>query len=143
MKFIGGIIILFAALTLQFSLMSAHLSINLAFATVISFALIFDFWEFLALDLLAVFILNWEPAASTEILIFALYPILVHFSRNLAAWHAWLKNLAAVFAGFILLYVLVAQAEFFGFLRPFLTDAAGGLLWSALVFSPLYRWEGQ
>lgn len=141
MKFLGGLTILLAALVLQFWLVGAHVYINLAFAAVISFALIFDFWEFLALDLLAVFIVNWEPAASAEILVFALYPILVHVSRNLSAWQAWLKNLGAIVFGFALLYLVAAGAAFPAYWRPFLIDVAGGLLAGAAIFSPLYRWE--
>jgi hypothetical protein len=139
LKFSAGLVILFIALILQLWFASAGVLLNLSFAALISFAFIFGFWELLALILLAVFIVNWQPAASIEILIFAAYPALVHLSRNLSSWQPWIKNLIAIGIGFSVFYAASAVSVFPW--RLFFIDAASGLVLGALIFAPLYRSE--
>lgn len=138
LKLLAGLVILFIALTLQFWFASAGWYFDLSFAALISFAFIFDFWELLVLVFLAVFIVNWQPRVSLEILIFGLYPIVAHFSRGVIHWQVWIENLVAIFLGFLLLYVIVGHGSFN--LHLFLMDVAAGMVFGALIFLPLYRW---
>lgn len=138
LKLSAGLVIFFIALVLQFWFAQAGVSLNLSFAALISLAFIFGFWELIVLVLLGVFIMNWQPAASVEILIFALYPIAAHFSRGIFHWQAWIEPLIAVLVGFFILYLAAAPAAFH--LPQFLLDVAAGLIFSAIVFFPLHRW---
>ena len=138
-KLSAGLLILFIALVLQFSSAAFGPPLNFAFAALISCAFIFDFWELLVLVLIGVFILNWQPKASVEILIFALYPLATYFSRNISQWQVWVKNLMAILLGNLILYLLVT-----GTLSPwriFTVDTLAWFAFGAMVFSPLYRWE--
>ncbi len=138
LKLFAGLFILFIGLFIQFWFASIGWHFDLSFATLISFAFIFDFWELLVLISLAVFIVNWEPSASIEILIFGLYPIAVYFSKHVVRWQLWLENLAAILLGFLLLYAAASRGAVDW--HAFAVDAASGMLFGALVLLPLYRW---
>lgn len=138
-RVLGGLIILFLALVLQFSLATAGIRLGLSFAILISFAFLFEFWELAFFVLLTVFILNWQPAASPEILTFALFPLAVYFCRNILHWRIWLENLLALALGFLVLYFAAAPAGFFLYWQSFLLDVAAGALLSGIVFLILYR----
>jgi hypothetical protein len=139
LKFSAGLVILFFALALQFWFASAGVSLDLSFAALISFAFVFGIWELLVLVLLAVFIVNWQPAVSLEILIFSFYPVAVYFSRNLSQWQPWVKNLMAIALGFFVLYLAAGSVTFHW--REFFMDLTAGLALGLLIFFPLYRWE--
>ncbi len=140
-KLSAGLAILFIALALQFWLASVGISIDLTFATLISFAFLFDFWELIILVLLGVFIVNWQPTASLEILIFAIFPVAAHFSSGVLHWQPWIENLIAIMLGFLVLYGAVAGTAFLYHPQAFLTDLVAGLIFSTLIFFPMYRWE--
>lgn len=138
LKLFAGLIILFIALLLQFWLASAGWYIDLSYAALISFAYVFGFWELLLLIALAVFVVNWQPAASMEIILFAAYPIAVHLSRNMLHWQVWLENILAIFIGFFLLYLSVSLIGFDR--QAFFIDVIAGIIFGTLVVWPLYRW---
>ena len=145
LKFFAGLVILFIALALQFWFSSVGISLNLSFAALICFAFIFGFWELLTLILIAVFIINWQPAVSLEILIFALFPVAAHFSPGLFRWRwqPWTEPPIAIFFGFLILYFAAAATKVLSYWQPFLLDVAAGLMFAALIFFPLYRWEKE
>ena len=136
-KLSGGLIILFIALALQFWFASMGVYINLSFAALISFAFLFGFWELLALILIAVFIVNWQPAASLEILIFAMFPIAAHFSRDMLHWQPWMENLLAIPIGFLVLHLAVVSGNIPSV--AFLINLGAGLALGAGIFFVLNR----
>jgi hypothetical protein len=141
LKLLAGLLILFIALTLQFWFASVGWSFDLSFAALISFAFIFDFWELLVLIFLAVFIVNWQPRVSLEILIFGLYPIVLYFSKGILHWQVWLENAVTTFLGFLILYLIAGHGSVN--LHLFLPDVVAGMIFGALIFVPLYRWGRQ
>lgn len=141
LKLSAGLVILLIALALQFWFASAGIYLDLAFAALISFAFIFDFWELLILIFLAVFILNWQPAISFAILVFGLFPIVAHFSRGVLHWQPWIENLIAIVIGFFVFYLFLSGTRFLYHPQGFFTDLLGGLIFGALIFFPMYRWE--
>jgi hypothetical protein len=141
LKLTAGLVILFITLVLQFLLASAGIHLNLSFVALICFAFVFEFWELAALILLAVFIINWQPGVSIEILIFALYPVVVHFSRNIVHWQPWIENFFAIFLGFVILYGAVLGRAFLYHPQSFLMEVTTGFIFGAVVFLPLYHWE--
>jgi len=141
LKLSAGLLILLIALALQFWFASSGIYLNLAFATLISFAFVFDIWELIVLVLIAVFTINWQPAASPEILILALFPVAVHLSRNILHWQPWIENILAVTLGFLVIYFVMDGRSFLNGPYAFLTDLGAGLIFGSLVLFPLYHWE--
>ena len=139
-KLSAGFAILFIAFALQFWFASAGWYCSLSFAALISFAFVFGFWELLTLVLIAVFIINWQPAASAEILIFVLFPLAVHLFRNVLPWQVWLENLLAITLGLLVLYFALAPVQFFSHWQPFLLDLVASLIFGSIILFPLYRW---
>jgi hypothetical protein len=132
LKFTAGLFLLFIVLIAQFWLATAGIYLDLAFAALISFAFIFGFWELMVFVVLTTFIINWQPAASLEILIFALFPVAVYFSRNIVHWQLWLEDLAAIFLGYFVLYLSVTHGRLHW--TPFFIDTGAGLVLGALIF---------
>jgi hypothetical protein len=137
LKFFSGFVILILALFLQFLLASAGIHLNLALATLIAFAFIFDLWELLFFDLLAVFLLNWEPALSLPLLAFALIPLLAFAFRKLIRTELWIGNLAAILGGFLIFYLASAPASFVSNFLQFVIDLIVGLSAGELVLFAL------
>src|SRR5580693_6064425 len=110
LKFFSALAILLLALFLQFLFAGAGWHLDLALAALIAFAFILDFWELLALDLLAVFLLNWQPAPSIALLAFALIPLAVFVFHKLVRLHGWIGIPVAIFIGFLLFYIAAVPA---------------------------------
>ncbi len=134
LKLLAGLVLLLIALALQFSLAAANVYFDFSFAALIAFALVFGFWELAFLVLVAVFIINWQPAVSAEILVFALFPFAVYFLRDAFRSQPWFENLVAIFLGFLTLAIAAAPAAFLASWRLFLPDLAAGLLFGTCVF---------
>jgi hypothetical protein len=134
LKFFSGVAILLLALFLQLFLVSAGWYFNLALATLIAFAFDFDFWELLVFDLFTVFILNWKPAPSVALLIFALVPLAAFAFRKLVNSERWIGNLIAIFVGFLVFYLVSAPAEFLPHFAIFLADLIIGLALGQVIF---------
>lgn len=141
LKLTAGLVILFVAFALQGWLAANGLRVDLVFPALIAFAFLFPFWEMLFLTLLGVFLLNWQPAASLEILIFAVFPVAVYFSKNVLHWQPWIENLLAIALGNVLLYATLLGRTAFARSASFLIDLAGGLIFGALIFISLRRWD--
>ncbi len=138
--FIAGLVILVIALALQFWFAASGIFLDLSFATLISFAFIFEFWELLFLTLFVVFAVNWQPAVSVDLIVFASFPIAVYLIRKLLKWESWFAAPMAIIIGFCVLSFVAAPGMFFAQLPHFLLDLAAGLGFGALVFYPLRHW---
>jgi hypothetical protein len=138
-RFLSAVVLLLVAFILQFFLATAGVFMNFFFATLIACAFLFSFWELLVLVLLAVFIVNWQPAVNVEIMIFALYPLAVFFLRGFAHLQLWLKNLIAIFVGIFLLYAVLGGRAFLFHPTVFLIDVLGGMVFGSAVFLLLAR----
>ena len=80
LKFFSGLALLLVILLAQVWLASAGIYLDLAFAALISFAFLFNFWELVVYILFTVLLINWQPTVSLEIFIIALFPIIASFS---------------------------------------------------------------
>jgi hypothetical protein len=143
LKLSAGLILLFFALALQFWFASGGIFVDLAYAALISFAFIFEFWELLVLVFLGVFIINWQPAASIEILVFALYPIVAYFFRRTISWQPWIAAPLATIVGFLALYLLTAPAALVSHPYAFFLDVGAGLAFGMVLFAFLYHWGAR
>ena len=129
-----AILILLLACALQFWFASAGIFINFILATLIVFAFYFDILELLVFVLFGIFVVNWQPAASTDIFIFGIIPIAAYAFHRVIAWSVWAAAPAAIVCGFFLLYLALAPAAFLTNVEPFLIDIVGGLIFGGLIF---------
>jgi hypothetical protein len=137
LKFFSALAILFLALFAEIVLASVGLHFSLALAVLIAFAFVIDFWELLILDLIAVFILNWQPAPSVALIAFALIPLLAFVFYKLTHWHGWTGVLVAIVVGFLIFYVAAAPGLFLHDLPGFLLDLIVGLLIGETVLAAM------
>jgi hypothetical protein len=133
LRFILAILILLLACALQFWFASAGVFINFILAALIVFASFFDLWELLVFVLFAVLVTNWQPAASVDILIFGMIPIVAYLFHKVFAWTLWAEIPAAIVCGFFLLYVVITPTAFFASWESFLVDVFGGLIFGGVV----------
>jgi hypothetical protein len=134
-----GILILLLACALQFWFASANVFVNFILAALIVFAFFFDIWELVIYILFAVFVVNWQPGLSIDIIVFAIIPVAAYAFHKVFAWAAWAAAPVAIICGFVLLYLAVAPAAFLGNWELLLTDLFGGLVFGGLVFLTLDR----
>ena len=141
LKFLAGFIVLLIALILQFWFAWAGVPIDFSFAALIAFAFIFDLSQLVVLILFAMFVLNWQAAASPEILVIAFFPAAAYFCRDLIHWEPWIQALGTIIFGFV---VLSLAADYHAFHpESILVDACGALLFVAAVFFPLHAWHDR
>ncbi len=132
-----AILIIMLACGLQFWLASAGIFINLILAALIVFAFFFDAFEMAIFVLFAVFVVNWQPAMSFEIVLFILIPFAAFMFHRIFAWAAWAGIPVMIVCGFLILYVAIAPGAFFGNLPAFFADVAGSLLFAELALVTL------
>ena len=75
-------------------------------SALIASAFFLNLFEFLISTLLAVFMLNWQPAFSYEMTFFAALPFAVYFLRDALPYERWLSNLLFIFAAVLFMYLL-------------------------------------
>jgi hypothetical protein len=139
LRFILAILILLLACSFQFWFASAGMFINFILAALIVFAFFFDIWELLVFVLFAVFVVNWSPAPSVDIIVFGIIPLAAYAFHKVFAWTLWTAIPVAIICGFLLLYLAIAPAAFLGNWEVFLKDLFGGLVFGGLVFLILDR----
>ena len=132
-KFFAGVLILFLAVSLQFWFGSWGLYANFVLAALVAFAFLFNIQEFIFLLLFGVFIMNWQPAISRDILAFALVPMLVFIARSRFHWDAYIGSAISIVAGITLFYVVLAPAMIVQPFGGFLIDIAAALIFGEAV----------
>ena len=99
LKFILAILLLLLACALQFWFMGAGVFINFILASLIAFAFFFDLLELLVFVLFAVLVLNWQPAASIDIVVFAVIPLAAYAFHKISGWAVWAGIPVAIVLG--------------------------------------------
>jgi hypothetical protein len=136
-RFILAFLILIFACVLQSWLVSMNIFIDLILATLIVFAFFFELWELLVFILFGIFVINWQPAISLEIILFAAIPLIIYGFYRLFALTSWITAPLAIILGFLLFYIVISPAILFSNATGFLMDLFGGLVFGELVFLAL------
>ena len=139
LRFVLGILILLLSCALQFWFASAGVFVNFVLAALIVFAFFFGIGELAVFILAAIFILNWQPAVSADIVVFAVIPVAAFAFHRAFRVNPWIAAPGAIVAGFALLYLAVAPAALFAGGELFLRDLFGGLVFGMLAFIALER----
>ena len=119
-------LIFLVALALQIRLGNAFGGIlDLALLTLVIAAFFVKLEVLLFLIALGVLILNWQPAASTELALFVGIPLFVFFFRQALPWQTWLNAMVSA---------LGAIAAFYLFSSPsFVFENGAFVLWIGLL----------
>ncbi len=143
MRFILACLFLALAFVMQFWFASFGVFINFIFAALIAFAFLFDFWDLLFFVLAAIFVINWQPAFSWELFIFAAVPFAAYILHNYTTWEAWVANLASIVLGLLILYISIAPRLFLANLSTFFVDLFACLIFGSIIFGALNRRENR
>jgi len=143
MRFILACLFLALAFVLQFWFTSFGIFINFSFATLIVLAFLFDIWDVLFFVLAAIFIINWQPAPSWELFVFAAVPFGAYAIHHYSQWEAWVASLASIVIGLFILYIAIAPQLFLANAGAFFTDLFACMVFGAVVFGALNRREGR
>jgi hypothetical protein len=141
-RFLLAILLIVFAFGLQFLLASSGVFVDVILATLITFALFFDLLGLVVFILLAIFVINWKPAVSPEILLFAALPLAAYGIRTVSRWHAWALNLLSIFFATLLVYLVIAPGFIIYDPGVFATDLMGSMIFGQIVFS-LLSYYGQ
>jgi hypothetical protein len=137
-RHILAILFLLLAFGLQFFFASTGIFINFILAVLVAFAFCFDFWELIIFILAAVFVINWQPALSWEIVLFALLPLAAYTARYLwRTWSAWIANLGATALAIIILYAAISPQMITGDWHGLALDLFGSLVFGQITFLAL------
>lgn len=134
MRFVRALLIFLLAAAIQFWLAGGGIFLDLLFAVLIVFAFFMDFWEMAFFILLGIFLLNWMPAPSLELVLFALIPLAFFFFRSALRLERWVVALSAIALGSVVFYLVIAPRLFIVQPGAFLEDLCGGLIAGALAF---------
>lgn len=137
----AALLILFIACGIQFFLGSAGIFINLILAALVAFAFFFEWLELAVFVLFAVFVVNWVPAVTPAILIFAAIPFAAYAFRRLFVWAPWAGIPVAIVCSFIVFYLAIAPRMFAVALPSVSLDILGSLIFGECVLAALGRAE--
>lgn len=111
--------------------------INFSLAALAATAFFLSFAELMILVLVTVFLLNWQPAPSFEILFFAGFPLAAFALRRVSHFQPWIFNLFLIFAGIVAMYAIFGPGVIF--VKPilFFSDLFGSILFGVFTFRTL------
>jgi hypothetical protein len=142
-RFILALLFLTLAFVMQFWFASFGVFIDFILATLITLSFLFDIWDVLFFILAAIFIVNWQPALSIEIMLFAALPLAAFLVNRHTSSEPWAANLASICLGLVILYLAAAPSLFFAEWKIFLTDLVSCLIFGSIVFTALNRRENR
>lgn len=142
-RFLIAFLFLALAAVLQFWFASFGVFINFIFAALIAFAFLFDILDVIFFILLAIFIMNWQPAFSWELLIFGLVPLAAYLLHQNSSYEVWAANLASIFLGLLIMYLVIAPRLFLSDWKTFFIDLVVCLVFGGIIFGALNRREAR
>jgi predicted Na+-dependent transporter len=111
-KFFSALVILLAAIVLQVRLRDLGIGFeNAALASLIALSFFLSASEALSLAAFGALVLNWKSAASVEMALFIILPLIAVFLRRVFLTKVWPGNLFLVVAG-VLFFCLLSNPPF-------------------------------
>jgi hypothetical protein len=117
-----GFLTLLAALALQFWLVPFGVHADLAFTALIAFAFVFNVWELAIFVLFSVFILNWQPGLSTDIIALAAIPFIIFIIQRWLHVTRWIGGMVAIAVSLLVLYLVIAPTMIISSFSSFFLD---------------------
>ena len=107
---------------------------DFALAALIGAAFFVSFLELLVLALFTIFLINWQPGMSIEMLSILILPTITFLGRRILPGKAWFSSIGFLFFGILLFYVVADFNEFLNNFGTILSSALFGVLFGVLVF---------
>ncbi|OGY65851.1 MAG: hypothetical protein A3A16_02180 [Candidatus Harrisonbacteria bacterium RIFCSPLOWO2_01_FULL_44_18] len=108
---------------------------NLSLAALIVLGFFINkFTDYLILILISALLIKTAAGFEISIIVFAAIPAIFYFLRRLLPWRASLNNLILIFAGTLLLYLLIDPAFISRGVGIFISEAAYNLILGAVLF---------
>ncbi len=117
--------------------------INFALTALITAAFFINSIELVSLVLLSIFILDWQPLFSFEILVFGLLPCVVFFMHKFFPLKPWLMNFISICAGLLIFDLMFGARLFFTEPHVLLWDVALSLIFGGVAFRCLCQQKPQ
>jgi len=133
LRLLTAFFVLLLAVVLQSRLGVFGMYGNVVLAALVAFAFLFDIWELAAFVLLAIFLMNWQPAVSSGLLVFAFLPLAVRGARAIIHPDRWVGSAIAIVASVFLFYLFIAPGMIVNSFVPFLVDVIISLIFGELV----------
>ncbi len=136
-----ALLVLFIAASLQFLLGSAGMFTDLMLAALIAFAFFFEWPELAVYVLVAVFMIDWQPAITPTMLVFAAIPFAAYLFRRFFAWAPWAGIPLVTILGFAAFYLAIAPGMFATAAPSIVFDVFGALIYGEIALAVLSRAE--
>lgn len=135
LKFLPAFIFLILGIFLQLFLGGVSgVWINFVLAALVVAAFSVNFLELLVLILSAIFVLNWQPAFSLEMALYALLPAFILWLRKFFPLKPWIGIPIAIFLCLLTFYLIIGARFIIAVPAVFLWDLVGGLAFGATFF---------
>ncbi|OGY99466.1 MAG: hypothetical protein A2945_01250 [Candidatus Liptonbacteria bacterium RIFCSPLOWO2_01_FULL_52_25] len=108
--------------------------VNFALAALITTSFFVGVVELVALILLSIFVLSWQPAPSFEILVFGALPFVVFFIHKRFPFEPWLMSGISILVGVLALSLVFGGSLLWNEPSIFLWDIAASVGFGAVVF---------
>ncbi len=136
-----ALLLIFIAASLQFLLGSAGMFTDLMLSALIAFAFLFEWPELSIYVLVAVFMIDWQPALTPTLVVFAAIPFAAYAFRKLFAWAPWAGIPLMTILGFVAFYLAIAPGMFANAAPSIVLDILGALIFGEVTFAVLMRAE--
>lgn len=136
-KFFAGLGLFLLTFFVEVQLAAAGIHLNLILAVLITFALLFEFREFIFFAVLAVFLANPQPSPSAAVIALACIPLGAYISKRIFTWQLWIRDLITVFLSFLIFYLVALPGLFLANLFSFAIDLAAALVLGQLILAAL------
>ena len=134
-KFIVALLAVALGAFLQIAVGNASgIWINFALAALIAAAFFVGVVELVALILLSIFVLSWQPIFSFEFLVFSLLPFVVFFVHKRLPFEPWLMSGISILVGVSVLSLVFGGSLLWNEPGIFLWDIAASVGFGAVVF---------
>ena len=139
-KFFISFLILFIALFLQIAIGDIfNLWPGLVLAVLLAGCYFLNFAEVMANVLFAVFVLNWQPSFSPEIIIFSLIPIAAYVLKTFVQFKPLPGILFFILSATFIFYLIFSPKFFFIHPGVFILDLSVSLVYGLITFMVLRR----
>lgn len=134
-RLLAAFLVASSAILLQFYLgYITGVWVSFALAILITLSFFLGFWELVLAAVFVVFVLNWQPAFSLEILLVAFFPFFAFWTHKFLPFKPLWGNLILIFFSVSAFYLILDARFMIGGFKIFLLDVFGSLISGAAAF---------
>ena len=135
---VAGFLLVVIGLFLQFLIGDVRgIWICFPLAALIALSFFLSFYEILFIDIFALFVAQWQPTISFELVVLGALPVCSYLARKVFQLEPWAGNILFTFFGVAGLYALIGVRVLTHNTPLFFLDLVVSLLYSVLVFKAM------